>query len=391
MRPELNPYSPGSGLTPPHLVGREAEIDAFDLIVARSRAGHHSRGIVLHGLRGVGKTVLLNKFRDQADRFEWFAIELEGRASESGNEAVRQKLARSLMLAGRRLQRTKHATDRVKRALGTVRSFSLSLGVASVELGIEPAAGRADSGQIEIDFEELVEDLAPALKETRSAFALFIDEMQDLDRELLVALLAAQHRAGQKDWPFFIFGAGLPSLPSTLSEARSYAERLFNYREIGALDARAAAAAMTVPAEERGVRFEDSAIDAIITSARGYPYFLQTYGQAAWDIAADRTITTKDAEAAIIDGNAQLDMGFFPARWDRATPSERNYLRAMAKDGEDGSKTSAVADRLQVKPASLSPARQNLIEKGIIYMPERGRVAFTVPNMASFIQRQYND
>ena len=391
MRPELNPYSPGSGLTPPHLVGRQAEIDSFDLVVARSRAGHHSRGMILHGLRGVGKTVLLNRFRDQADRFEWFAIELEGRSSDSGNEAIRQKLARSLMLAGRRLQRTKHATDGVKRALGTVRSFSLSLGVASVELGLDAATGRADTGQIEIDFEELVEDLAPALKETRSAFALFIDEMQDLDRELLVALLAAQHRAGQKDWPFFIFGAGLPSLPSKLSEARSYAERLFNYREIGALDLSAAESALSVPAGRHGIEFAPSAIKAITGAARGYPYFLQTYGQAAWDIADERIISGDDAEAAIVDGNAQLDMGFFPARWDRATPAERVYLRVMAQDGEDGSKTSALAERLSVKPASLSPARQNLIDKGIIFMPERGRVAFTVPNMASFIQRQFTD
>lgn len=389
MRSELNPYSPGSGLPPPYLVGRQAEIDAFDLVVARSRAGLHSRGMVLHGLRGVGKTVLLNQFREQAERAEWFAIELEGRGTETGHEAIRQKLARSLMLAGRRLQRTKHATERVKRALGTVKSFSISLGVASVELGLDAAPGRGDSGQIEVDFEEVVEDLAPALKDTSSAFALFIDEMQDIDSDLLTALLTAQHRAGQKGWPFFIFGAGLPSLPSVLSESRSYAERLFNYREIGALDGTAAADALTVPAERQGARYEEGAVAAIVRAARGYPYFLQTYGQAAWEIADERTITTTDAEAAIADGNAELDMGFFPARWDRATPAERNYLRAMAGDGDHGSRTSEIADRMNVKPASLSPARQNLIDKGIIYMPERGRVAFTVPNMAAFIRRQY--
>jgi hypothetical protein len=391
VRPELNPYSPGSGLTPPHLVGRESEIEAFDLVVARSRAGRPSRGMILHGLRGVGKTVLLNQFREQADRAEWFAIEIEGRASETGREAVRQKLARSLMLAGRRFQRTKHGTERVKRALGTVKSFSLSLGVASVELGLDAAAGRADSGQIEVDFEEVVEDLAPALRETSSAFALFIDEMQDLDDDLVVALLAAQHRAGQKGWPFYIFGAGLPSLPSVLSEARSYAERLFNYREIGALDRSAASQALTVPAQRQGATYSDGAVDAILDAASGYPYFLQTYGQAAWGIASDRVITVEDSISAVAEGNAELDMGFFPARWDRATPSERNYLRAMAEDGDDGSRTAELADRLEVKPTSLSVARQNLIAKGIIYMPERGRVAFTVPNMAGFIQRQYTD
>lgn len=391
MHSALNPYSPGSGLTPPYLVGRQAEIDAFDLVVARSRSGLHSRGIVLHGLRGVGKTVLLNQFREQAERAEWFVIEVEGRSTETGNEAVRQKLGRALLLASRRLQRTRHATTVVKEALRTVKSFSLSLGVASIEIGLDAAPGRADSGQLEVDFEEMVEDLAPALHQTSSAFALFIDEMQDIDEELLVALLAAQHRAGQKGWPFFIFGAGLPSLPSVLSEARSYAERLFNYREIGALDLVAAEDALVVPAKRQGASFEPAAVQEIVIAAAGYPYFLQTYGQAAWEIAREKHITRDDALSAIADGNAELDMGFFPARWDRATPAERHYLRAMATDGDTGSRTAELAARLLVKPASLSPARQNLIDKGIIYMPERGRVAFTVPNMAAFISRQFQD
>lgn len=389
MRPELNPYSPGSGLTPPYLVGRSNEIEMFDLIVARSRGRLHSRGMVLHGLRGVGKTVLLNRFREQAERADWFIIELEGRSSELGNEAVRQKLGRSLLLASRKLQRTKHATAGVKHALRTVKSFSLSLGVASIDIGLDALPGRADSGQIEIDFEEVVEDLAPALKETSAAFALFIDEMQDIDPELLVALLAAQHRAGQKGWPFYVFGAGLPSLPSVLSDARSYAERLFNYREIGALDSAAALEALTVPATRQGASFEEGAAEDIVLAANGYPYFLQTYGQASWEIASERTISRTDAAAAIIDGNAALDMGFFPARWDRATPAERQYLRAMSVDGDRGTRTSDVAERLTTRPTSLSPARQSLIDKGIIYMPERGRVSFTVPNMAAFIQRQH--
>ncbi|RDV44912.1 ATP-binding protein [Leifsonia sp. ku-ls] len=389
MHSQLNPFSPASGLTPPYLVGRQAEIDAFELTVARSRAGLHSRGIVLHGLRGVGKTVLLNQFREQAEHAEWFIIEVEGRSTDSGTEAIRQKLGRALLLASRRLQRTRHATGAVRDALRTVKSFSLSLGVGSIEIGLDPAPGRADSGQLEVDFEELVEDLAPALRQTGSAFALFIDEMQDIDRELLVALLAAQPRAGQKGWPFFLFGAGLPSLPSVLSDARSYAERLFDYREVGALDDVAALDALVIPAQRNGARFATGAAETIARAAAGYPYFLQTYGQAAWEIARDKVITADDARAAIADGNAQLDMGFFPARWDRASRSERTYLMAMAMDGDAGSRTGELALRLDAKPAALSPARQSLINKGIIYMPERGRVAFTVPNMAAFIQRQH--
>lgn len=312
MDAALNPYSPGSGLTPPYLVGRQAEIDAFDLIVARSCGRLHSRGMILQGLRGVGRTVLLNKFRDQAERAGWFIIELEGRTADTGNEATRQKLGRALMLAGRRFNRAKHNTDVIRRALGTVKSFSLSLGVASVEMGVDATHGRGDSGQIELDFEELIEDLAPALAESSSAFALFIDEMQDLDSELLLALLAAQHKAGQKGWPFFIIGAGLPALPAVLSESRSYAERLFNYREIGALDTNAASEALMVPAQRQGAQYSTEAVKVIVTASTGYPYFLQTYGQSAWDIAVGMAIELGDADAAVIDGNAQLDMGFSP-------------------------------------------------------------------------------
>jgi hypothetical protein len=243
MLSELNPYTPGSGVTPPELVGRQAEIDAFGLTVARSRAGVPSRGMVLHGLRGVGKTVLLGRFQGQAEQAEWFTVEIEGRPSDSGKEAVRQRLSRSLLVAARRFQRGKRVTPAVKAALSTVRSFSIAFGGASLELGIEPAQGRSDSGQIEVDFEELVEDLAPALQAASSAFALFIDEMQDLDAELLSALLSAQHRAGQKGWPFYIFGAGLPALPGVLAAACSYAERLFVYRAIDPLPADAAAEA----------------------------------------------------------------------------------------------------------------------------------------------------
>lgn len=391
MLSELNPYSPGSGLAPPHLVGRQDEIDAFDLLVARTRGGRHSRSLVLHGLRGVGKTVLLNQFRDQADRADWLIVDLEGQASDSGQEAIRRKLARELTLAARRLYRGKTMTDKVRQALSTIRSFGISFGGASLEVGIEPSEGRADSGRIEVDFEELLEDLVPALKERNSAFGLFIDEMQDLEPELLTALLSAQHRAGQRGWPFYLIGAGLPNLPSALSAARSYAERLFAYREIGALDDVAATDALVVPAKHHGAEYDAAASRLIVESSGGYPYYLQTYGQAAWELALDRRITLEDAVAAIQRGNDELDMGFFPARWDRATPAERNYLAAMADDSGEASATPEIARRLGARPQSLSPVRQSLIEKGIIYAPDRGLVAFTVPNMDNFVRRQIQD
>ncbi|ROQ60523.1 AAA ATPase-like protein [Rathayibacter sp. PhB152] len=388
MEPALNPYAPGSGLQPPALVGRESEINAFDLLVARSRAGRHSRGLVLHGLRGVGKTVLLNRFRSQAERAEWLLVDIEAQSSAAGKEAVRRKLGREISLAARRLYRGRGTSEAVRRALGTIRSFSAELGGVGFEIAVEPAEGRADSGRIDVDLLELVEDLVPALHERQIAFGVFIDEMQDLDTDLMAAIVAVQHRAGQREWPFYVTGAGLPTLPSTLSAARSYAERLFNYREIGPLDDSAARQALIDPARVLGASYETDASDLLVRSSRGYPYFLQTYGQAAWDLAIGRTITLDDAREALLRGNEELDMGFFPARWDRATPAERNYLTAMSADLGAPSSTATLADRLGMKTRNLSPARQSLIEKGIIYSPDRGLVAFTVPVMDEFVRRR---
>ncbi|KRF33346.1 AAA family ATPase [Yonghaparkia sp. Soil809] len=388
MESALNPFSPGSGLRPPALVGRQAEIDAFDLLVARTRGQRPTRGLVLHGLRGVGKTVLLNSFRDQAERADWFIVEIEGRTEASGREAVRQRLARSLVLSARKLQRRKLVSGAVSSALGTVKSFGISLAGPTLQFDVPAATGRADSGRLDVDLEELVEDLAPALSKAASAFAIFVDEMQDLDPELLSALLAVQHRAGQRGWPFYVIGAGLPSLPAVLSASKSYAERLFSYRAIAALDDDASIAALVEPAEARGVHFDERALAMIVTAAGGYPYFLQTYGQAVWDIASDRLITEADAADAIVAGTAELDMGFFPARWERATRSERDYLRAMSESGDAPVRSAVVAERMGVPPSRLSPSRQSLIEKGIIYSPDRGLVAFTVPHMAQFVLRQ---
>jgi hypothetical protein len=388
MHAALNPYSPGAGLRPPELVGRDAEIEAFDLVVARSRRALGTRSMILHGLRGVGKTVLLNQFRMQADAAEWLVVDVEGQTSVSGREGARRRLAREIALAARRLARGRSVSAAVQRALGTVTSFGVHFGNIGFDLGFSAVEGRADSGVIEIDLEELVEDLTPALREQNRALALFIDEVQDLDIELLSALLSVQHRAGQRGWPFVMVGAGLPNVPAKLTAARSYAERLFDYREIGSLPSGAAADALTVPAARSGVTFDSAALDLLIDASGGYPYYLQTYGAAAWDLAADRRITHDDAAAAVDRGNAELDSGFFPARWDHATPAERQYLVAMSDDPAGVSGTAVVASRLGAEPKGTSPARQGLIEKGIIYAPERGKVAFTVPNMGEFVRRQ---
>jgi hypothetical protein len=389
MQPELNPFSPGSGLTPPEIVGRQAEIDAFDLIVARSRGRRHNRGMLLHGLRGVGKTVLLNRFAKQATAANWFVVEFEGRIGEPGGEALR--LGRALLRAATLRTRGVEPQGQWREAMGTIASFSNTLGVPTMDFGIDATPGRGDSSRLEVDLEEVVEDLASALRESSSAFGLFIDEMQDLDGELLAALLAAQHRAGQKGLPFYIIGAGLPNLPVLLSEVRSYAERLFDFREIGPLDRMDASAALVNPLSTTGATFAAAALNLLLDAADGYPYFLQTYGQAVWDIADDRLIAVEQAELAITEGNHELDMGFFLTRWGRVTPAQREYLRAMAETGGDISSTAEVAKYLGKTLSSLSVVRQGLIVRTIIYVPERGKVAFSVPGMPAFIRRQFDE
>ena len=386
MRAEQNPYAPGSGLRPPELAGRADEIAAFDLVVARTRERMHSRPILLHGLRGVGKTVLLRRFQDRAQQAEWLIVSIEAGSTDSSAISARQRLARSMASAVYTFNARARIVDALRGALPTVTSFTLGLGGSGISFGVDPNPVRATSGVLEVDLGELIEDLAPALKANGTALAVFIDELQDLDGELLAALITAQHRAGQEGTPFYVFGAGLPSLPAIVSEARSYAERLFDYRGLGALPADQARDAVVLPAGRLGAEFDDDAVAAIVDAAEGYPYFLQTYAMKTWDAARDRRIRVADAELGIQLGRDDLDMGFYPARWGRTTGAERRYLLALAELGQAAA-TSEVAARLGTSLQSLSTARQNLIDKGLVFAPERGRVAFTVPGMAGYIAR----
>jgi DNA polymerase III delta prime subunit len=385
--PLINPFRPGAGITPPELVGRQAEIDLVDLMVAHSRVRRNDGGLILYGLRGVGKTVLLLRLQHIVESAGWVTVQLEARPGEAGKLIARQSLARGIAMAGRKMMRFRHAAEEVKTALSSVTSFSATIAGSGISLGVEPSPHRANSGLIEVDLEELVSDLALPLRKNNSAFAIFIDEMQDLDPDLLTALLAVQHRAGQNDWPFYIIGAGLSTLRRTLAESRSYAER-FTIREVGALPPADAAIALSKPVEKFGAKFTPEALQEILGAANGYPFFLQTYGKAVWELAPDRNIDAEVAIAGIEEGNADLDQGFFPARWDRTTPLEREYLRQIAELGGSTASTSAIATALAKPAASLSPVRQSLIEKGIIYPERRGYVSFTVPNMDAFIRRQ---
>lgn len=391
MQAALNPFSPGSGLRPPALVGRESELQSLDVLVERSRRGLSSRGIVLSGLRGVGKTVLLNEMRNQAEARGWFVVSLEARPDAAGASSIRKVLGRAVATQARTLVRGKSVAATITEALATITAFNLSLGASGVALGVERAHGRADSGDLEIDLPELVQDLCAALADRDSVFGLFIDEFQDLDAELMRALLVTQHQAGQRGWPFYIVAAGLPNLPRVLTDARSYAERLFDYRTVARLPEDKARAALTEPAGPLGLAFEDRALALLLEASGGYPYFLQEYGRAVWDASPGPRATAEDARIAIETGLGRLDDGFFRSRWDRATRSERRFMVAMAEDGDGPSAVGDIARRLGMKPTSLGPYRAGLISKGLVYPPEHGMIAYTVPGMDGFVDRHRED
>ena len=363
----------------------------MDVMIERSAAGFVSRGIVLTGLRGVGKTVLLNEMRDRAERAGWFVVGLEARGDDAGAAGLRRTLGRDIAVRARQLKRGHEVVGRLRAALETISAFGVKVGAGGIDLGVQVERGRADSGDIEVDMPELVQDLSAVLSEAGSAFGLFIDEMQDVDAELLRALLVTQHLAGQRGWPFYIVAAGLPNLPGLLAESRSYAERLFDYRTVSRLSTPDAKSAVVHPVTQLGVVFDEGGLDLLVSAADGFPYFLQEYGRAAWEVAGGSPITEVDAQGSVEVGLERLDTGFFQARWLRATRSERRMLVAMAEDGDGPSVSSEVARRMGLQPSSLGPYRAQLIRKGLVYAPEHGLVAYTVPGMASFVHRHRED
>jgi hypothetical protein len=388
MRLADNPYSPGAGLRPAVLAGREPELETFDAILHRGELGYGLRGMVLTGLRGVGKTVLVNEFALAAAKRDWIVIQLEVRPG--GDAAMLSGLAARLFSELKKRHRTK-ISQSVKNALRSVTAFSLTVDPnGAIGASIDREAG-GGSGDLELDFTSLAIDVGAAALESGTGVAVFIDEMQELDKHVLASLSAAAHAAGQRAVPFVVIGAGLPNLPVRLAEAKSYSERLFEFRQLGRLDAETAARALTGPAEAIGVTWEQPALELTIAASGGYPYFLQEFGSATWNVAAGPTITAHDAANGRLLGTATLDAGFFRARWERATPIERRYLRAMADDEGNPSRTQDIAERMDRTQGALGTIRAGLIGKGLIYPPEYGSVAFTVPSMSDFIRRQHDE
>ncbi|QQS02221.1 MAG: ATP-binding protein [Austwickia sp.] len=399
MDPIRNPYAPGAGQRPPELAGRDEQLRTFDVVLERVAKGRPERSIVLTGLRGVGKTVLLNSLRSSAVRAGWGTGKFEARPDQT----LRRPASAALHVAVRELGHP--SGDEVDHVLGVIKAFALRDAAPSAKLrekwqpGIDVPAisGRADSGDIEIDLVELLTDVGGLAQDVGRGVALFIDEMQDLGADDVSALCAAFHEISQNGLPVIVVGAGLPHLPAVLSASKSYSERLFRYSRIDRLDRGAAEAALQVPAREEGAEFAGEALEAMYVATGGYPYFIQAYGKVAWDAAPASPITAHDVQVAAPEAEEELAVGFFGSRYERATPGEREYLRAMADvaaemrtageelDESESVPTARVADQLGRKPQSLSPARDGLLKKGLIYSGERGRIAFTVPHFGKYL------
>ena len=389
MQEALDPYTPGAGRTPVAMVGRDEDIAALDVLIARTaNLLPPARPMLLTGLRGTGKTVLLNAMAQRVEQERWPVVQLEATQGRKGAAGARQALAGGLAKAALWVKGTV-GLERATTLLATITSFSLSVGLTSISLGVERDPARASTGSLELDLRDVVAEVCEALAGKPVALAVFIDEMQDLDDELLAALITTQHQASQRGWPFYVIGAGLPSLPGRLAEVKSYAERMFEVRHVDALSQTEACQALTEPVERMGVRYEPAALDHLVHASGCYPYFLQEMGSAMWRVAPGSPFTVQDALAAEKEGLAQLDSMFFASRWERATPAEREYLAAMAAQGEEACSSAVVAAHLGKSLGSLGPARANLINKGLVYAPQRGQVAFTVPGFARYVARRH--
>jgi hypothetical protein len=387
MDPIKNPFSPGAGAPPPELVGRDAILEQARILLGRVRQKRPEKSLLLTGLRGVGKTVLLN--------------EMDRKATDDGYrtvfiEAHEEKTLAALLVPHLRklfyeLNRIAGAGDKVRRGLAILKSFigAVKVTVADVEFGldIEPEKGTADSGDLEIDLPTLFLAVAEAAEERKVAVAILIDEIQYFAQKELSALIMAMHKIQQRQLPLVLLGAGLPILPGLAGESKSYAERLFNFPDVGALSQDDSAKALQDPVKAVEVEFEDDALAEIFNFTQGYPYFLQEWGYQAWNHAVASPITLKvvqDATATVI---SRLDQNFFRVRFDRLTPSEKKYLRGMAQLGPGAHRTGDIADTLGVKIATLGPVRAKLIKKGMIYSPAHGDMAFTVPLFDEFMRR----
>jgi hypothetical protein len=384
MDPRTNPFAPGAGAPPPELAGRNELLERAAIALDRIRAGRAARSLILYGLRGVGKTVLLNRIRLDGDARGFAEVNIEA-PEEKSLPAILVPVLRSTLL---RLDRGKALLQRAQRALASFAN-ALKVKYQDIEIGmdLEPERGIADSGDLVNDLTDLLAWIGRAAKECATAVVLYIDEIQYVPEDQLASLITALHSASQNQLPMTMVAAGLPQLRGQMGRAKSYAERLFEFVPIDRLEKEAAQAALIVPAEKQGVSFEGSAIEEILQKTEGYPYFLQEWGKHSWNIADSSPITEANAKRATLQALAELDASFFRVRYDRLTPAEKRYLRAMAELGPGPHRSGDIAEALHQKVTSAAPVRNNLIAKGMLFSPAHGDTAFTVPLFDGFMKR----
>ncbi len=387
MDPIKNPFSPGAGSPPPELVGREAVLEQARILLARVQQKRSEKSMLLTGLRGVGKTVLLNEIERLAKKVGCKTILIEAQENKPLGPLLIPYL-RTLLFD---LDRIGALSKKVKRGLAVLRSFisslSVTVGDVTFGIGIEPEKGSADSGDLEIDVPNLFVAIGEAAEDRRCCVALLIDEIQYFNQKELGALMVAMHKIQQLKLPLILIGAGLPLLPALAGEAKTYAERLFSFPDIGALSEEDAEKALQGPAQAEGVSFSREALQEVFRLTKGYPYFLQEWGYQTWNVAKASPITLKAVHEATAKVIPQLDRNFFRVRFDRLTPGEKTFLRAMAELGDTPCRLGDIAKLLKSKATSLSPLRAKLIKKGMIYSPSYGDMAFSVPLFDEFIIR----
>jgi hypothetical protein len=387
MDPISNPFAPGAGTPPPELAGRDELRETVRIAIERTRRGLPTKSVLMVGLRGVGKTVLLDRMRDDAEANGIQTLRVEAPENRSLPAILAPQLRQALL----RLSRNEQAKELATRALRALAGFAKALKVKyeDIEVGFDfdPEPGLADNGDLEHDLQALIEAVGAAAQKADTALALFVDELQYVEEEELAALITALHRAAQRQLPVVLIGAGLPQLRGRMGRAKSYAERLFDFPLIDRLAPDAARQALAKPTQALGVEVNPDALDLVIAETHGYPYFVQEWGKHAWEAATQSPITRDDVAVASRAAIAALDESFFRVRFDRLTPAEKKYLRAMADLGAGPHRSGDIADKLGRSVTSLGPTRAQLISKGMIWSPNHGDTAFTVPLFDEFMRR----
>ena len=387
MNPIDNPFAPGAGTPPPELAGRDELRETARIAIARIRRGSPAKSILMVGLRGVGKTVLLDRIRDDAEAVDIQTMRIEAPENRSLPALLAPQLRQALL----RLSRNQQAKELAQRALRGLAGFAKALKVKynDIEVGFdfEPEAGLADNGDLEHDLQALLEVVGSAAKNAGTAMVLFVDEIQYVKEDELAALITALHRTTQRQLPVMLMGAGLPQLRGRMGSAKSYAERLFDFPEVGPLSPEASRKAIINPVRALGVDINGDAVDRILADTQCYPYFLQEWGKHAWDVADISPITLDHVALAKSEAIAALDESFFRVRFDRLTPGEKKYMRAMAEIGPGPHRSGDIAEILRRPVTALGPTRNQLISKGMVWSPSHGDTAFTVPLFDEFMRR----